>query len=89
MADGTTTGIWIAEDEREILERFDDYFETYGRPEGRGRDDYSRSGRIKEAMQLYQIAHEAVRQTDEFPHPDELSERALRDLVRSEIKFDD
>ena len=89
VEEGSTTGVWVGEGESELFDDFDAYFERHGRPEKRGREVYSRSARIKEAMDIAIVVHDTVRKDPDLPHPDELTLREYSALVRSEIKFDD
>lgn len=81
--EGTSTGIWIGQGDGELFERFEEYFERTSRGE------YKRSQRIKEAMEIYLVVHETIRADEGLPDPEDVSMREFKDMVRSELKFDD
>ena len=83
--EGSTTGIWVGKGEKALFEEFEQYFQRHGDSGG----EYSRSERIKEAMEVYLVVHDAIREDDELPNPEEIDMRALKALVRDEIKFDE
>jgi hypothetical protein len=73
---GETIGVWIG-DEDSILEDFDEHF---GARDGA---EYSRSKRIKDAMELA-IAIDDVLQSIEMD--DDISDRGTRVLIKSAIR---
>ena len=85
IEEGSTTGIWVGKGEAALFEEFEQYFQRYGDSGG----EYSRSERIKEAMEIYLVVHDTLRQDSDLPNPESLDMRELKALVRSELKFDD
>lgn len=79
MVDANSTlSVSVGEDGVRIVEEFDEYFESL---EG----SYSRAGRIKEAMELYQAVHEVTQNRDGVLSPDEMSGRDFKFYVRQAI----
>lgn len=70
--------ISVGEDGVDTVEEFEDYFQGL---EG----NYSRSGRIKEAMAFYQAVHETMHKMDETPDPDDLGQYQLKSWVRQAL----
>ena len=68
----------VGEDGVQTVEDFEDYFQGL---EG----NYSRSGRIKEAMAFYKAIHETVNDLEHVDGPDELGQQEFKFYVRQAI----
>lgn len=73
---GETTGIWFGDDDS-LLEDFDEHF---GARDGA---DYSRSKRIKDAMELAVAIDEVL---ESIEHDGDLSDRGTRVVIKSAIR---
>lgn len=83
MGEGRTIGIWVPEHD-DIVDRFDDQLGHY--------PSYSRSERIKDAMEMY-MRIEQVLDEIEYDFDAEVSKRhwvrqALHDRARQEAELD-
>lgn len=70
--------ISVGEDGVLTVEEFEDYFQNL---EG----NYSRSGRVKEAMAFYHGLHELVSDLEHVPDPDEMGSREFKMYVRQAV----
>lgn len=71
--------ISVGEDGVKTVEEFEDYFQGL---EG----NYSRSGRIKEAMAFYQGVHRLMNEMDQVVDPDDLGSQSMRHYVESALR---
>ena len=81
MADGTTIGVWIGEDDAELVDEFDELFGM--------KPNYSRSKEVKRAMRTHITIELALREVgvEEEIEPRErqhLLRQAILDLYRGE-----
>lgn len=83
MADGTTIGIWIGEDDEALLDQFD---RTFGRSE----PQWSRSEEVKRAMQMHMAVEDAIGDIGyDFGHERDKRfwvQRAIRELAQREAE---
>ena len=79
--EGTTAGVWVGKDDRKLFDDFDDHFRRHGR------GSYSRSDRMKDAMELYLAVHRALLQAEEAPDPEDMDAREVR-MVAKQAVFD-
>lgn len=75
---GDTISVSVTDDDVDVIEAFDEYFSSL---EG----SYSRAGRIKEAMQLYQAVHEVTAELDGVQSPDEMPGPDFKYYVRQAL----
>lgn len=75
---GNTISVSVTEDDIKMVEEFDEYFQSL---EG----SYSRAGRIKEAMELYQAVHEVTEQFDDVKSPDDMPGPDFKFMVRQAL----